>query len=172
MFRTLYKDPDRYVDAYWSTFENTYLSGDVARKDEDGYFWIQGREDDVLNVAGHRISTAEVESALVSHPGVAEAAVVGMPDPLKGEEICAFIVIKQNYKFETSFEDILKYHVRTEIGPIATPAYIKMVSDLPKTRSGKIMRRVIKAKVKGDPVGDISTLANPEAVDDIDKVLD
>jgi len=170
MFRTLYKDHDRYVEAYWSEFENTYLSGDVARKDEDGYFWIQGREDDVLNVAGHRISTAEVESALVSHPGVAEAAVVGMPDKIKGEEICAFIVMKHNYEFETSFQEVLKYHVRTEIGPIATPAYIKIVTDLPKTRSGKIMRRVIKAKVKGEPVGDISTLANPEAVDEIDKV--
>lgn len=171
MFRTLYKDPDRYVEAYWSSFENTYLSGDVARKDEDGYFWIQGREDDVLNVAGHRISTAEVESALVSHPGVAEAAVVGKPDEIKGEEICAFIVLKENYNSDNGFESILRNHVRTEIGPIATPACINMVSDLPKTRSGKIMRRVIKAKVKGEPVGDISTLANPEVVDEIDRVL-
>lgn len=171
MFRTLYKDPERYIEAYWSSFENTYLSGDVARKDEDGYFWIQGREDDVLNVAGHRISTAEVESALVSHPGVAEAAVVGKPDEIKGEEICAFIVHKENYYFGNDFQSILRNHVRTEIGPIATPACINMVSDLPKTRSGKIMRRVIKAKVKGEPVGDISTLANPEVVDEIDRVL-
>jgi len=172
MFRTLYKDPERYVEAYWGSFENTYLSGDVARKDEDGYFWIQGREDDVLNVAGHRISTAEVESALVSHPGVAEAAVVGKPDEIKGEEISAFIVPKQNYRVETNFENVLKHHIRTEIGPIATPKYIKLVHDLPKTRSGKIMRRVIKAKVKGESVGDISTLANPEAVDEIDKLFD
>lgn len=171
MFRTLYKDPDRYIEAYWSSFENTYLSGDVARKDEDGYFWIQGREDDVLNVAGHRISTAEVESALVSHPGVAEAAVVGKPEEIKGEEICAFIVLKEGYGADKEFESVLRNHVRTEIGPIATPACINMVSDLPKTRSGKIMRRVIKAKVKGEPVGDISTLANPETVDEIDKVL-
>lgn len=170
MFRTLYKDPDRYIEAYWSSFENTYLSGDVARKDKDGYFWIQGREDDVLNVAGHRISTAEVESALVSHPGVAEAAVVGKPDEIKGEEISAFIVPKESFHFETSFEKELKHHVRTEIGPIATPAYIKMVHDLPKTRSGKIMRRVIKARVKGEAVGDTSTLANPEAVEEIDKL--
>ena len=172
MFRTLYKDPDRYFEAYWSSFENTYLSGDVARKDDDGYFWIQGREDDVLNVAGHRISTAEVESALVSHPGVAEAAVVGKPDEIKGEEICAFIVLKENYKSGEDLVNILKHHVRTEIGPIATPVCVNMVSDLPKTRSGKIMRRVIKAKVKGEPVGDISTLANPEAVDQIDRVVD
>ncbi len=170
MFRTLYNDPDRYIEAYWSSFKNTYLSGDVARKDDDGYFWIQGREDDVLNVAGHRISTAEVESALVSHPGVAEAAVVGKPDEIKGEEISAFVVIKENYHFETSYETVLKHHVRTEIGPIATPKYIKLVEDLPKTRSGKIMRRVIKARVKGQPVGDTSTLANPEAVKEIEKL--
>ncbi|MTK64290.1 MAG: acetate--CoA ligase [Methanobacterium sp.] len=170
MFRTLYNDPDRYIEAYWSRFKNTYLSGDVARKDEDGFFWIQGREDDVLNVAGHRISTAEVESALVSHPGVAEAAVVGKPDEIKGEEISAFVVIKENYHFETNFETVLKHHVRTEIGPIATPKYIKLVKDLPKTRSGKIMRRVIKARIKGETVGDTSTLANPEAVQEIDKL--
>ena len=171
MFRTLYKDPDRYIEAYWSSFENTYLSGDVARKDEDGYFWIQGREDDVLNVAGHRISTAEVESALVSFPGVAEAAVVGKPDEIKGEEVCAFVVLKQSYKQEENLESTLRHHVRCEIGPIATPVCVNMVSDLPKTRSGKIMRRVIKAKVKGEPVGDISTLANPEAVDEIHKLV-
>jgi acetyl-CoA synthetase len=171
MFRTLYKDPDRYIDAYWSRFENTYLSGDVARKDEDGYFWIQGREDDVLNVAGHRISTAEVESALVSFPGVAEAAVVGKPDEIKGEEVCAFVVLKQNYNADENLESLLRHHVRCEIGPIATPVCVNMVSDLPKTRSGKIMRRVIKAKVKGEPVGDISTLANPEAVDEIHKLV-
>jgi acetyl-CoA synthetase len=170
MFRTLYNDPDRYIEAYWSSFKNTYLSGDVARKDDDGYFWIQGREDDVLNVAGHRISTAEVESALVSHPGVAEAAVVGKPDEIKGEEISAFVVIKENYHFETSYETVLRHHVRTEIGPIATPKYIKLVGDLPKTRSGKIMRRVIKARVKGETVGDTSTLANPEAVKEIEKL--
>ncbi len=170
MFRTLYKDPDRYIKAYWSSFENSYLSGDVARKDEDGYFWIQGREDDVLNVAGHRISTAEVESALVSFPGVAEAAVVGKPDEIKGEEVCAFVVLKQNYIADENLESLLRHHVRCEIGPIATPVCVNMVSDLPKTRSGKIMRRVIKAKVKGEPVGDISTLANPEAVDEIHKL--
>lgn len=171
MFRTLYKDPQRYVDAYWSEFENIYLSGDVARRDADGYFWIQGREDDVLNVAGHRISTAEVESALVSHYAVAEAAVVGKPDILKGEEISAFVVLKEGYKNIPKFKHLLREHVRTEIGPIASPSYIGFVADLPKTRSGKIMRRVIKAKVKKEPVGDISTLTNPEAVDGLDDAL-
>ncbi len=171
MFRTLYKDPQRYIDAYWSEFKGNYLSGDVARKDDEGYFWIQGREDDVLNVAGHRISTAEVESALVSHEAVAEAAVVGKPDPIKGEEITAFVILKSNYKTSPELNDALKYHVKIEIGPIATPKYVYFVDDLPKTRSGKIMRRVIKAKVKGEDVGDISTLANPEAVDGLDKAI-
>jgi acetyl-CoA synthetase len=171
MFRTLYKDPHRYVEAYWSTFPGVYLSGDVARKDEEGYFWIQGREDDVLNVAGHRISTAEIESALVSDHAVAEAAVVGKPDAIKGEEICAFVILKQDFKPNSKFKERLKNHVREEIGPIASPKYINFVLDLPKTRSGKIMRRVIKAKVRGEPVGDISTLANPEAVDGLDRPL-
>jgi acetyl-CoA synthetase len=171
MFRTIYKDPQRYIDTYWSMFENVYLSGDVARKDKDGYFWVQGREDDVLNVAGHRISTAEVESALVSHKAIAEAAVVGKPDPLKGEEISAFVILKQGYEPTSELKKDLSNHVREEIGPIATPKFLNFVEDLPKTRSGKIMRRVIKAKVKGEPVGDITTLANPEAVDKLDKAV-
>jgi len=171
MFRTLYKDPERYVDAYWSAFPGLYLSGDVARIDEDGYFWIQGREDDVLNVAGHRISTAEVESALVSYDAVAEAAVVGKPDPVKGEEICSYVTLKEGFKPSPRLKHLLREHVREEIGPVASPAFIGFVGDLPKTRSGKIMRRVIKAKVKGDDVGDITTLANPEAVEELDHAL-
>jgi len=171
MFRNLYNNPDRYMETYWSTFPNIYLSGDVARQDENGYFWIQGREDDVMSVAGHRISSAEVESALVSHHDVAEAAVVGKADPIKGEVIYAFVILKQGIKRNSDLKNILKNHVRNEIGPIASPADIILVSDLPKTSSGKIMRRVIKAKVKGEPVGDISTLANPEAVDELDKDL-
>ena len=164
MLRTLYKDPERYEKQYWSRFTNTYLAGDAARKDEDGYFWVQGREDDVLNVAGHRIGTAEVESALVSHPTVAEAAVIGVPHPIKGEEISAFVILRKGH--EPS--DALKAE---QIGPIARPASIGFVGDLPKTRSGKIMRRVIKAKAIGAPVGDISTLANPEAVEELDKAV-
>ncbi len=171
MFRTLYHDPERYVDAYWSKFPGMYLSGDVARIDEEGYFWIQGREDDVLNVAGHRISTAEVESALVSYDAVAEAAVVGKPDTVKGEEICSFITLKEGFKPSPRMKHLLREHVREEIGPVASPACVNFVEDLPKTRSGKIMRRVIKAKVKGEDVGDISTLANPEAVDELDNAL-
>ena len=171
MFRTLYKDPKRYVESYWSKFPGVYLSGDVARVDEDGYFWIQGREDDVLNVAGHRISTAEVESALVSYHTVAEAAVVGKPHEVKGEEIYAFVMLKEGVKTGEKLESILKDHVRKEIGPIATPSHIKIVSGLPKTRSGKIMRRIIKSLIKGEDAGDTSTLANPEAVDGLKKAL-
>ncbi|MDI9438084.1 MAG: acetate--CoA ligase [Euryarchaeota archaeon] len=171
MFRTLYRNPLRFREAYWNTFPGIYLSGDVARVDEDGYFWVQGREDDVLNVSGHRISTAEVESALVSHPVVAEAAVVGKPHPLKGEEISAFVILKKDAKEPDNLEIVLKNQVRTEIGPIATPAQVRSVEDLPKTRSGKIMRRVIKALVKGEDPGDTSTLANPEAVENLEEVL-
>ncbi|MDI3484424.1 MAG: acetyl-CoA synthetase [Methanobacteriaceae archaeon] len=171
MFRTLYKDEKRYIETYWSKFPNIYLTGDVGRIDEDGYFWIQGREDDILNVAGHRISTAEVESALVSHPVVVEAAVVGKPDILKGEEIAAFVILKEDVEPTQHLKGVLREHVREEIGPIATPSYIGFVDDLPKTRSGKIMRRIIKAKLIGEDVGDTSTLANPEAVDKLEKAL-
>ncbi|RJS49840.1 MAG: acetate--CoA ligase [Methanobacterium sp.] len=171
MFRTLFGEPERYVESYWSKFPDTYLSGDVARLDPDGYYWIQGREDDVLNVAGHRISTAEVESALVSHPSVVESAVVGKPDLLKGEEISAFVVLGEEYHADPQLKNELRDHVRKEIGPIASPSYIGFVDDLPKTRSGKIMRRVIKAKVKSEDVGDTSTLANPESVDALDRAI-
>ncbi|UZE91886.1 MAG: acetate--CoA ligase [Methanosarcinales archaeon] len=171
MLRTLYKDPERYEKQYWSRFTNTYLAGDAARKDEDGYFWVQGREDDVLNVAGHRIGTAEVESALVSHPAVAEAAVIGVPHPIKGEEIGAYAILRKGHEPSDALKDELKRHVAEEIGPIARPASIGFVGDLPKTRSGKIMRRVIKAKAIGAPVGDISTLANPEAVEELDRAV-
>ncbi|RLI88708.1 MAG: acetyl-coenzyme A synthetase, partial [Candidatus Altiarchaeales archaeon] len=171
MLRTLYKDPERYVNQYWSTFPGVYLTGDVARKDEDGYFWLQGREDDVLNVAGHRIGSAEVESALVSHPKVAEAAVVGKPDPIRGEIIAALVILRSDVNPSPDLKDELRNHVGEEIGHIAKPSMIGFVKDLPKTRSGKIMRRIIKAKVRGEPVGDISTLANPEAVAALDEMV-
>ncbi|HDH40789.1 MAG TPA: acetate--CoA ligase [Candidatus Altiarchaeales archaeon] len=171
MLRTLYKDPERYVKQYWSTFPGVYLTGDVARKDEDGYFWLQGREDDVLNVAGHRIGSAEVESALVSHPKVAEAAVVGKPDPVRGEVIAALVILRSDVNPSPDLKDELRNHVGREIGPIAKPSMIGFVKDLPKTRSGKIMRRIIKAKIRGEPIGDISTLANPEAVAALDEMV-
>jgi len=169
MLRGLYKNPDRYKDVYWSRFDKIYLAGDVTRMDEDGYFWIQGRADDVLNVAGHRIGNSEVESALVSHPKVAESAVIGKPHELKGESLCAFVVLMQGIEPSDELRNELREHVGVEIGKIARPDEIWFVHDVPKTRSGKIMRRVIRAKAVGDEVGDTSTLANPEAVEEIGK---
>jgi acetyl-CoA synthetase len=169
MFRGLYKDPERYKDVYWNKYPNIYLTGDMARKDKDGYFWIQGREDDVLNVSGHRIGNSEVESALVSHENVAEAAVIGKPHELKGESITAFAVLKEGIEPSDVLRKELREHVGVEIGKIARPDEIWFVDDVPKTRSGKIMRRVIRAKALGKAVGDISTLSNPEAVEEIGK---
>ncbi len=169
MLRGLYKDPERYKKFYWSKFPDTYLAGDVARRDEDGYFWIQGRADDVLNVSGHRIGNSEVESALVSHEKVAEAAVIGKPHEMKGESITAFVVLKKSVEPSEELRTELREYVAKEIGKIARPDEIFFVKDVPKTRSGKIMRRVIRAKALGEPVGDISTLANPEAVEEIGR---
>ncbi|RLF44758.1 MAG: acetyl-coenzyme A synthetase, partial [Thermoplasmata archaeon] len=171
MLKGLYKAPERYKQTYWSKFENVYLAGDVARKDEDGYFWIQGRADDVLNVSGHRIGNSEVESALVSHPKVAEAAVIGKPHELKGEAIVAFVSLKQGVEPTEELKKELREHVGVQMGKIARPDEIRFVNDLPKTRSGKIMRRVIRAKALGQDVGDTSTLANPEAVEEIAKAI-
>ena len=160
MARTVWGDPDRYRQTYWTEFEKQgwYFTGDSARKDEDGYFWIIGRMDDVIKVSGYRLGTAEVESALVSHQAVAEAAVIGVPDELRGNVIHAFCILNSGVTGTPALEDALKAHVRHEVGPIAVPAAIEFVESLPKTRSGKIMRRLLKAKVMGQPVGDTSTL--------------
>jgi acetyl-CoA synthetase len=159
MLRTLYNNPERYIKTYWEqTPGGVYVSGDIARKDEDGYFWIQGRADDVLKIAGHRIGTSEVESAFVSHPAVSEAAVIGKPDPIRGEVIKAFVILKEDFKETPALTDDLKKHVRHELGPIAVIGEIAFVLTLPKTRSGKIMRRVLKARELGIDVGDVSTL--------------
>jgi acetyl-CoA synthetase len=162
MARTIWGDPDRYVEQYWSEFakQGWYFSGDSARKDDDGYFWIIGRMDDVLKVSGYRLGTAEVESALVSHKLVSEAAVIGVPDELKGNVIHAFCILNSGASDNGDLEDTLKRHVRSEVGPIAVPAKIEFVDSLPKTRSGKIMRRLLKAQVLGQPIGDTSTLAD------------
>lgn len=160
MARTIWGDPHRYVQTYWSDFEKQgwYFSGDSARKDEDGYFWVIGRMDDVIKVSGYRLGTAEVESALVSHRTVAEAACIGVPDELRGHVIHAFCILTAGVNGDAALVDELKNHVRHEVGPIAVPAVIEFVDSLPKTRSGKIMRRLLKAKVLGQPVGDTSTL--------------
>ena len=169
MLRGIYKNPDRYKETYWSKFKDIYLAGDVTRKDDDGFFWVQGRADDVLNVSGHRIGNSEIESALVSHPLVAEAAVIGKPHELKGESITSYVVLKGSIEPSDELRNELREHVGKEMGKIARPDEIWFVNDVPKTRSGKIMRRVIRAKALGKDVGDISTLANPEAVEEISK---
>jgi len=158
MIRTIFNNPDRYVKTYWKEIKGVYFTGDVAFRDKDGYFWIQGRTDDVLKIAGHRIGTAEVESAFVSHKGVVEAGVIGVPDPVKGEVIKAFVILKQGVKPTDLFKDELKAHVRKTIGPVAVIKDIAFVDKLPKTRSGKIMRRILKAKELGQPLGDTSAL--------------
>ncbi len=158
MLRTLYKDPDRYIQSYWSRFPGKYLTGDSCTRDEDGYFWFRGRADEVLNVAGHRLGTAEIESALVAHPAVAEAAVIGIPDEIKGDVPKAYVTLKMGFQPSEQLAEELKKWVSQEIGPIARPESIEFRDKLPKTRSGKIMRRVLKAEALGKPVGDISTL--------------
>ncbi|MEO0117406.1 MAG: AMP-binding protein, partial [candidate division WOR-3 bacterium] len=158
MLRTLYKDPERYKQVYWSRFPNVYLTGDSATIDEDGYFWFRGRADEVLNVAGHRLGTAEVESALVAHPAVAEAAVIGIPHEVKGDVPKAYVVLKVGFTPSEELSKELKEWVAKEIGPIARPEEIEFRDKLPKTRSGKIMRRLLKAQALGLPIGDTSTL--------------
>ena len=157
MFRTVYGDPERYAED-WNRIPGCYFTGDVALKDEDGYYMVVGRADDVLNVAGHRIGTAEVESALVSHPTVAEAAVIGKPDAIRGESIKAFVTLRMGNVPSQEMVGTLQSHVRHELGPIAIPAEIDFVETLPKTRSGKIMRRLLKAQELGLDPGDITTL--------------
>jgi len=159
MLRTVYRDPDRYVEQYWRRYPGIYFTGDGARRDADGYFWIMGRVDDVINVAGHRLGTMEVESALVSHPKVAEAAVVGKPDAMKGQSLCCFVTLAAGHKPADALKAELKEHVVKEIGAIARPDDIRFTDALPKTRSGKIMRRLLRDIAAGkETVGDTTTL--------------
>ena len=165
--RTVYGDHTRFVETYFSTYKNSYMTGDGARRDADGDYWITGRVDDVLNVSGHRMGTAEVESALVAHPQVAEAAVVGYPHAIKGQGIYAYVTLMQGIEPTKELSDLLRQWVRKEIGPIATPDLLQWAPDLPKTRSGKIMRRILR-KVAADDysdLGDTSTLADPSVTD-------
>jgi acetyl-CoA synthetase len=168
--RTVYGDHQRVIDTYYATYPGFYFTGDGARRDEDGYYWITGRVDDVMNVSGHRIGTAEVESALVLHPAVAEAAVVGFPHDLKGEGIYAYVTLMagDNSDADTLLGELIAM-VRKEIGPIAKPDVIQWAPGLPKTRSGKIMRRILRkiAANELDNLGDTSTLADPSVVEDL-----
>ncbi|MEA5513747.1 acetate--CoA ligase, partial [Nodularia sp. UHCC 0506] len=171
MMRTVYNDPERFRRTYWEHIppkdgNYIYFAGDGARQDEDGYFWVMGRVDDVLNVSGHRLGTMEVESALVSHPAVAEAAVVGKPDEIKGEEVVAFITLEGTYQASEELSKTLKQHVVKEIGAIARPGEIRFTDALPKTRSGKIMRRLLRNLASGQEVsGDTSTLEDRSVLD-------
>lgn len=158
MLRTIYGDPERYRQQYWGKFGNMYQTGDSARKDKDGYIWVIGRMDDVIKVSGYRLGTAEVESALVSHPAVAEAAAIGLPHEVKGNAIHAYVILRAGIEKSDKLAEELRQHVAHEIGPIARPEDVTFVDSLPKTRSGKIMRRLLKARALGMPEGDISTL--------------
>jgi acetyl-CoA synthetase len=167
IMRTVYGDPERFVDTYFSQFPGMFFTGDGARRDEDGYFWLMGRVDDVMNVSGHRLGTAEIESAFVSHALVAEAAVVGFPHDVKGQGIYAFVSLKSGVEKAENLKKTLVNHVRKEIGPIASPDKIHFADALPKTRSGKIMRRILRKIAEGDieNLGDTSTLADPSVVE-------
>ena len=165
MLRGIYGDPDRYVSQYWSRWTpDVYFTGDGAKRDGDGFFWLLGRVDDVLNVAGHRIGTMEVESALVDHPRVAEAAVVGRPHEIKGQAVAAFVTLKEGNQGTELLVAELKDHVVKKIGAIARPDDIIFAADLPKTRSGKIMRRLLRDIAEGKTLGDTTTLADPAVV--------
>ncbi len=167
MLRGIYGDDARYRETYWSRFPGMYFAGDGAKRDEDGYYWLLGRVDDVMNVAGHRISTTEVESALVDHKSVAEAAVVGKTDPVSGQAIYAFVILKAGQEPTDALGVQLREHVAYVIGPIARPKYLMFVPDLPKTRSGKIMRRLLRDIAEGRALGDVTTLADATVVDTI-----
>jgi acetyl-CoA synthetase len=173
MLRTLWNDDERYVETYWSRFGNEiYLAGDGARLDEDGHIWLLGRVDDVMNVSGHRLSTAEIESALVSHEAVAEAAVVGRSDPDTGQAISAFVTLRGEQEGNDELRKELREHVADRIGKIARPAELLFTIDLPKTRSGKIMRRLLKDIAEGNELGDVTTLANADIVQQIKEHAD
>ncbi|MEO0714291.1 MAG: AMP-binding protein, partial [Pseudomonadota bacterium] len=167
--RTVYGDHQRFIETYFTTYPGTYFTGDGSRRDADGTYWITGRVDDVINVSGHRMGTAEVESALVAHDAVAEAAVVGYPHEVKGQGIYAYVTVRAGIEADDALKADLVKHVRAEIGPIASPDLVQWAPGLPKTRSGKIMRRILR-KIAADDfanLGDTSTLAEPEVVDDL-----
>jgi acetyl-CoA synthetase len=165
MLRTLYKEDDRFIDTYFSRFgKEIYLVGDAARKDKDGYIWIIGRIDDVVNVSGHRLSTAEVESAIVSHHKVAEAAVIGQSDEDSGQAICAFVTLQGDLDGTDELVEEIRGHVAERIGKLARPKRVIWSDDLPKTRSGKIMRRLLRDIAEGRAMGDVTTLRDPDVM--------
>ncbi len=172
MLRTLYKEDERFVETYFSRFgKETYLVGDAARKDEDGYFWVIGRIDDVVNVSGHRLSTAEVESAIVAHEKVAEAAVIGQSDEDTGQAICAFVTLQGNAEASDELVEEIRATVAERIGKFARPKRIIWADDLPKTRSGKIMRRLLRDIAEGRALGDVTTLRDPDVMEELEAKI-
>jgi acetyl-CoA synthetase len=175
MLRGIWGDPERYAETYWSRFEGRYFAGDGAKRDEDGDLWLLGRVDDVMNVSGHRLSTAEVEHALVSHPAVAEAAVVGASDETTGQAIVAFVTLKVSSEVTgdnaSALVAAIRNHVAEQISPIAKPRQIILTPDLPKTRSGKIMRRLLRDVAEHRELGDVTTLTDPSVVNMIDGLM-
>jgi len=172
MLLTLWRDDEKYKQVYWSKFAGMYYPGDYALIDPDGYLWLLGRADDVLKVAGHRLGTMELESAFVSHKAIAEAAVAGKPDFTKGESIIAFLVPKEGYAQSENLRKEVVAHIRSTLGPIATPDEVYFVSKLPKTRSGKIMRRLLKSIASGDKIGDVTTLEDGAAIDEVKQAYE
>ena len=167
MLRGIWGDPERYFQTYWSEYEGKYFAGDGAKLDEEGYIWLLGRVDDVMNVSGHRISTTEVESALVDHHSVAEAAVVGAADPTTGQAIIAYVILRGGNESTEALGEEIRQHVAVKLGAIARPKTVVLVPDLPKTRSGKIMRRLLRDVAEGRALGDTTTLADPTVVAEI-----
>jgi acetyl-CoA synthetase len=167
MLRGIYGDPERYQETYWSRFPGRYFAGDGCKRDDEGYFWLLGRVDDVMNVSGHRISTTEVESALVSHPSVAEAAVVGRSDPITGQAIFSYVILRSGHEASDELGGELREHVADMIGKFARPKQILFTPDLPKTRSGKIMRRLLRDIAEQRDLGDVTTLADSNVVNTI-----
>jgi acetyl-CoA synthetase len=167
--RTVWGDHERFIQTYFTTYEGHYFTGDGARRDEDGDYWITGRLDDVLNVSGHRMGTAEIESALITHTAAAEAAVVGYPHDVKGQGVHCYVILKEGFGPSDQLAAELKKTVREQIGPVATPDRVQIAPGLPKTRSGKIMRRILRKIAEGQPgqLGDTSTLAEPEVIDQL-----
>jgi acetyl-CoA synthetase len=172
MLRTLYREDERFVETYFSRFgPETYLVGDAARRDEGGYLWLLGRIDDVINVSGHRLSTAEVESAIVSHPKVAEAAVIGQSDPDTGQAICAFVTLEGDQEGTDELIAELRDHVAERIGKLARPKRLIWTGELPKTRSGKIMRRLLRDIAEGRALGDVTTLRDPTVMMGLERKI-
>ena len=167
MLRGIYGDHQRYVDTYWSRYPGRYFAGDGCKRDEEGYYWLLGRVDDVMNVSGHRISTTEVESALVSHPAVAEAAVVGRTDPITGQAIFSYVILRSGNEASDDLGVELREHVADMIGKFARPKQVMFTPDLPKTRSGKIMRRLLRDIAEQRSLGDVTTLADTNVVNTI-----